>query len=135
MKRLIELSTQIYDPRRLKDYRRMMVFLIRSSSKYKQVSDLIHFFESDALRREIATSLPVVIEQATRQFFYFRSTFEERSTLIKEHFLFLEDALDPKAIRSFYLNGGLTLWSQPFQSSTVSFHCGFPLLEWRSCCM
>lgn len=125
MKRLLKLSTRIYDPRRLKDYRRMMVFLIRSSSRYKQVSELIRFFESDPLRREIATSLPVVIEQATRQFFYFRSTFDERSTLIKEHFRFLEDAFAPKSIRALYLDGGMTIWSQPFQSSTVSFHAGF----------
>ena len=125
MKRLLKLSTRIYDPRRLKDYRRMMVFLIRSSTRYRQVSDLIRFFESDSLRREIAASLPVVIEQATRQFFYFRSSFEERSALIKEHFLFLEDVLDPKAIRALYLGGGITLWNQPFESSTVSFHCGF----------
>jgi uncharacterized protein VirK/YbjX len=125
MKRLLKLSTKIYDTSRLKDYRRMMVFLIRSSSRYKQVDELIRFFESDPLRREIATALPVVIEQATRQFFYYKSTFDERAALIKDHFLFLEQTLTPAAIRGLYLSGGINLACQPFQSGDVSFPCSF----------
>ncbi len=125
MKRLLKLSAKIYDPRRLKDYRRMMVFLIRSSSRYKQVAGLIRFFEANPLREQIATALPVVIEQATRQFFYFRSTFPERATLIQEHFQYLEDTLTEEAMRRLYLEGGIELWHQEFQGESVSFRSSF----------
>ncbi len=125
MRAFVNLSAKIYDPKRIKDYRRMAVFIVRSLSQSRQMMDLIRFFDADALRREISRRFPCLIEQATRHFFYHRSTVAERARLIKEHFLFLSRRLQPEAVRSIYLGDGLVLWRQNFGNEVLSLRLSF----------
>lgn len=84
------------------------------------MSELIAFFEGNALRREICSRQPWIFEQATRQVFYRRSTFHERKSLIKEHYLLFESCFTEQALRQIYLGDGLQLWRGEFQDAPVS---------------
>ncbi len=122
------LSLKIYNPRRVKDYRRMLVFMVRALANNRQMKDLLGFFQRSPLHRKIAAALPAVYEQATRQFFYKNSTFEERSALIQSHFRLLFDWLTEAAITRLYLEDGITLWTAEFEERPLalklSYHAG-----------
>jgi uncharacterized protein VirK/YbjX len=64
-------------------------------------------------------------EQATRQWFYHKSSFSERSTIIKNHYLFVNDCFTEDALRQIYLRDGIMLWSQEYQHETLSLNLHF----------
>jgi uncharacterized protein VirK/YbjX len=119
MKKLIDLSARIYRKPKLKDYRRVAVFLIRSLSRKREMNELIDFFEDTPLRRRLALDHPSFFEQATRQFFYYKSTFAERSLLIREHFQFLESRLSETFLLNAYKGNGLDLWQGKLDDQEV----------------
>lgn len=121
----IQLSKKIYNVRRIKDYRRMAVFVIRALAMGEQMRGHAKFFLANPQRRNIATVNPCVIEQATRSFFYNRSKFQERITLINEHFLFLEANFPTDALMRVYVGTGIPLWQQEYKGETISLHLSF----------
>lgn len=125
MIKFIQLSRRIYNVKRLKEYRRMAVFVLRSMAKKREMGELFRFFEGSALRREISTQCPQFFEQATRHWFYHRSTFDERSALIRDHFRFLETRLSPEIIRRFYLGDGLVLWQGQLEDQPIVLWLGW----------
>ncbi len=125
MKEYIGLSARIYNIKRVKEYRRIVVFMIRSVINNAKMKELITFFQKDALLSDIASHNPFIFEQVTRQIFYHKSTFLERLSLIKEHFVFLKKYLNEEALHLIYTSEGLTLWQQECQNEMLSLSLSF----------
>ena len=99
----------------------MVVFLFRTWTHSKKMEELFDFFQATPLKRELSSRLPFFYEQATRQFFYKKSSFDDRFRIVESHFDFLENSFDAKAVRQFYLEYGMTLWESTFEDKKLSF--------------
>lgn len=99
----------------------MVVFLFRTLSHNKKMEELFEFFQRTPLKKELSSRLPFFYEQATRQFFYKKSSFDERFRIIENHFDYLESKMDNKEIRKSYLEGGLKIWEGMFEGRSLSF--------------
>ena len=103
----------------------MVVFLFRTLTHDKKMEELFEFFQETPLRREVSARLPFFYEQATRQFFYKKSSFDERFQIIKNHFGYLENKIGNKDLKKFYLEGGLKIWDGDFEGRNLSFNLIF----------
>ena len=104
------LGKQIYDTSKGREARRYYVFLLRSLKYRRKLNDLQRHFTSSPLLTEIQRLYPFVYEQPTRAFFYNKSTFDERTDIVKEHFDYLLDKLKPEVIRDIYTKKNLPIW-------------------------
>ncbi len=89
------------------------------------MEELFKFFQRTPLKRELSSRLPFFYEQATRQFFYKKSSFDERFEIIENHFNYLENRLDNKIVRKLYLEDGLTLWDGIYKDKNLIFRLIF----------
>lgn len=96
MREFIKLGKKIYNLANPREKHRFVIFLGRALLHRKSLKELIAWFNDDDLRRRVLPANSFPIEQATRAFFYARSTFSERVTLIKEHIAFLQQNLLPE---------------------------------------
>lgn len=119
MRTYIDLSKKIYTIRRFVDYRRVLVFIIRSLIQYKFLGRLISFFQLDHLRSKILEKFPGIIEQATRKWLYRGSTLGERLTIITEHFRFFQRRFTEEGLRQMYLKDGISLWSDQYLGQSI----------------
>ena len=103
----------------------MLVFLFRTLSHNKKMEELFEFFQRTPLKRELSSRLPFFYEQATRQFFYKKSSFDERFQIIENHFDYLESKIGNKDIRKCYLEGGLKIWEGGFEDTNLSLYLTF----------
>lgn len=103
----------------------MVVFLFRTLTHNKKMEELFEFFQRTSLKRELSSRLPFFYEQATRQFFYKKSSFEERFQIIENHFDYLERRLDNKIVRELYLEDGLKLWEGRYEDKNLIFRLIF----------
>lgn len=91
-----DIGKKIYDLSNPREKRRYYVYLMRSILHKGAMGELIRFFEEDSARRKLLNAAPFAVEQATRAFFYNKSTFQERVELVKGHFRFLQATLQDK---------------------------------------
>jgi len=106
-------------------YWRRFIFSACALGNYKLMANLLDFFGVDPFRLSIAIANPAILEQATRHWLYYHSTMQERVSISKEHFLFLQSCLSPAALRCIYLDDGILLWSQQYQDDTLSLKLNF----------
>ena len=99
--------------------------MLRALAHHSGMSELIAFFQGNALRREVCARRPWIFEQVTRQVFYRGSTFRERLALIQQHHLLFESCFTEQALRQIYLGDGLPLWRGEFQNEplVLSLRC------------
>ena len=88
MRELIDIGKRVYTISRPKEFKRMIVFLFRSMLNHCNIMNLLEFFKQSNNRKKILNHIPFFIEQATRSFFYRKSTCSERCKIIKNHFFF-----------------------------------------------
>lgn len=120
------LSRKLYHIKRLIDYRRVAVFIVRAMAHNGQMKQLQSFFQKDHIRQEIIEAYPGIYEQATRRWLYYQSTVKERIALITDHFEFLQSKFTEDAIRQLYLkDGGLVLWSEDYKGELLAAHLFF----------
>lgn len=100
-------------------YWRRLIFVLQALVNHKLIAELFLFF-NPSLRRDIIVANPCILEQAIRQWFYYHSTMRERITLLKEHFLFLEDKFSKEALCCIYFGKDIPLWSQEYKNTTLS---------------
>lgn len=100
------------------NYWRRLIFVVSALSNYKLMSSLLDFFAMNSLRHSIVTAHPSILEQTTRQWLYHRATLQERTSLSKEHFLFLQSRFSHKALQQIYLREGIILWNQQYKEDT-----------------
>ncbi len=113
MSNFIELGKRIYDLNNPREAHRFAVFVARCCLHPQRMSRLEKFFEQSELLKKVAAGYPFVYEQATRAFFYWRSTFEERARLIQEHMEFLSARLNDDFMLKLYGDKKIELWRLP----------------------
>src|SRR6478752_7172410 len=119
-RRYISLSTKLFQIKKIIDYRRRAVFVLRSLAHPKVMNELNGFVDRDTVWQEIVAHHTWVYEQITRQLFFRGSTIQERKTLILEHSRVIGNYFTDAALRKIYLEEGLQLWSGEFQGSQLS---------------
>ena len=126
----VELGKKIYDLKNPREARRFVVFVTRSYLHLKQMKRLEDFFAQDETLKQVAEKFPFVYEQATRAFFYHKSTFDERINLIEEHFEFLLRTMTENFLLKVYGGEKILLWKMPLDEKfqemrlVISLHGG-----------
>ncbi|MBR4152634.1 MAG: DUF535 domain-containing protein [Selenomonadaceae bacterium] len=117
MSNFIELGKKIYDLNNPREAHRFAVFVARCCLHPQRMSRLEKFFTQSELMKKIAGGYPFVYEQATRAFFYYRSTFEERARLIEENMQFLSARLNDDFMLKLYGDKKIELWKMPLDET------------------
>lgn len=112
-----ELGRRIYNLKNPREARRFLVFVARCSLNPQKINRLRKFFSQSAVLREVAEKFPYVYEQATRAFFYHKSTFDERIKLIEEHFTFLAQSMTEEFLLKIYGGEKILLWTMPLDEN------------------
>lgn len=110
MSNFIELGKKIYDLNNPREAHRFAVFVARCLLHPQRMSRLEKFFLQSELLRKVAEGYPFVYEQATRSFFYWRSTFEERARLIEDNMKFLSAKFNEDFMLKLYGDKKIELW-------------------------
>ena len=110
MSNFIELGKKIYDLYNPREAHRFAVFLARCLLHPQRMNRLEKFFGRSELFQKIAEGYPFVYEQATRAFFYHRSTFEERARLVEENMEFLSARMNDDFMLKLYGDKKIELW-------------------------
>ena len=117
MSNFIELGKKIYDLNNPREAHRFAVFVARCLLHPKRMSRLEKFFGQSELMTKVAEGYPFVYEQATRAFFYYRSTFEERARLIEENMQFLSARMNDDFMLKLYGDKKIELWRMPLDET------------------
>ena len=117
MSNFIELGKKIYDLNNPREAHRFAVFIARCCLHPQRMNHLENFFEQSDLMKKVAAGYPFVYEQATRAFFYHKSTFEERTRLIEENMEFLSANFDETFILKLYGDKKIKLWNMPLDET------------------
>ena len=110
MTNFIELGKKIYDLNNPREAHRFAVFLARCLLHPQRMGRLEKFFAQSELFQKIAEGYPFVYEQATRAFFYHKSTFEERARLVEENMQFLSARMNDDFMLKLYGDKKIELW-------------------------
>ena len=110
MLNLLKIGRRIYDTKNPREAHRLAVFLARGTLHYGQMKNLYDYFMADEVRRRILAKNPFPLEQLTRAFFYYRSKWNERLTLIKAHFDYITAKLKPEAAEHLALYNRHEIW-------------------------
>jgi len=117
MSNFIELGKKIYDLNNPREAHRFAVFVARCLLHPKRMNRLEKFFKQSELMTKVAEGYPFVYEQATRAFFYYRSTFEERARLIEENMQFLSARMNDDFMLKLYGDKKIELWRMPLDET------------------
>jgi len=129
--KLYNLGKQLHNCERWMNYRRVIVFVIRSLIHHKEVQILCNFFHSSSLRRNIITTHPTFFVQLTRHIFYKGSTISERLAIIMQSSVVLENKFTEQALQEIYLGPGIRLWSQFYKEQPLSIDLVFRGSEFK----
>ena len=110
MANFIELGKKIYDLNNPREAHRFAVFVARCCLHPQRMNRLEKFFAQSEILSKVAEGYPFVYEQATRAFFYYRSTFEERARLIEENMKFLSERFNEDFMLKLYGDKKIELW-------------------------
>ena len=110
MSNFIEIGKKIYDLNNPREAHRFAVFVARCCLHPQRMNRLEKFFSQSDLLKKVAEGYPFVYEQATRAFFYHKSTFEERARLIEENMQFLSAKFNDEFVLKLYGDKKIKLW-------------------------
>lgn len=110
MNNFIELGKKIYDLNNPREAHRFAIFIARCCLHPQKLQKLEKFFSQSKILSEIAEKFPFVYEQATRAFFYNKSTFDERMNLVEEHMKFFSQNLNDEFLLKLYGDKKIDLW-------------------------
>lgn len=112
MNKYINLGIKIYNIASIKEFKRMVVFIIRSLFNNKIMEQIISFFDETTLKKSIIEKEPYFIEIVTRQVFFKNSTYKERYKIVTDHFDIILKKINEIAIKEVYLKKGIVLWQE-----------------------
>ncbi|MDR1976839.1 MAG: VirK/YbjX family protein [Campylobacteraceae bacterium] len=119
------IGRSLYKTHLLKERKRYIIFLIRCHLHRRKIENLLEFFAKTTQREQMLLKSPSFVEQATRSFFYKKSTFSERADIIKSHIGHLEALLKKEALNRLYVkNESLKLWQDGNLSMELLFEAG-----------
>lgn len=104
------VGRQIYNMNNKREVRRYWVFRTRCWLHPRRMKRLENFFSSNSLLNRVAAVYPFVYEQPTRAFFYNKSTFDDRATLLEQHMTFLSEHLQDQDFVDLYSEKEKVLW-------------------------
>lgn len=110
METFVELGRKIYNLENMREAHRFAVFVTRCCFNSRKMKQIINFFNSNDILKQVSEAFPYVYEQPTRAFFYHLSTFDERIRLIKDHMMFLKSTFEPEVVINLYRDKSLKLW-------------------------
>ena len=119
MESFTSLGRKIYDMSNPREVRRCAVFVARSWLHYRRMKKIDEFYQKNALLQELAEIYPFVYEQPQRAFFYNKSTFTERVTLMEDHFSYLEKTLKPEVLLDIYKEKDQILWENDHEGEPL----------------
>ena len=105
------IGQRIYNLNNARERRRYYVFLVRCLTNCSGINIIWAYFHSTPLLKEIQQLNPFVYEQPTRAFFYTKSTFDERSEIVRNHIGFLVDKLKQTPLLDIYKGNDFSLWN------------------------
>ena len=111
MLNFIDIGKKIYNTENPREMHRLLVFIMRAYRHYPRVRKLYEFFGENKLREAIIKKNHFPLEQATRAFFYAKSTMNERARLIENHFRIMEERLKPEAFVELGTFGKYRIWA------------------------
>ncbi|MBR0260953.1 MAG: DUF535 domain-containing protein [Selenomonadaceae bacterium] len=117
MSNFIELGKKIYDLNNPREAHRFAVFVARCCLHPQRMNHLEKFFKQSELLSKVAEGYPFVYEQATRAFFYYRSTFEERARIIEDNMKFLSERFNEDFMLKLYGDKKIELWRMPLDET------------------
>jgi len=121
----INLGKKIYNLNNPREAHRFAVFLARCCLHPQRMARLEEFFTQSEILKKISDVYPFVYEQPTRAFFYHRSTFDERMTLVTDHMKFLTENLREDFLVDVYAEKPFELWKMPIDDETGDLHLVF----------
>ena len=114
-----KLGKSIYKDKNIKEYKRLIVFLIRILFNKSKMDELFIFFNETKLKNSIIKKEPFFIEVATRMVLFKDSKLQERCKIIKNHFNIIIKRLHEKLIKEIYLNIGFNLWEEEYNDKIL----------------
>ncbi|MBR5914195.1 MAG: DUF535 domain-containing protein [Selenomonadaceae bacterium] len=121
----IETGKKIYRLDNPREAHRFAVFLARCCFHPQRMDRLEEFFMQNDTLKKLADVYPFVYEQATRAFFYHKSTFDERMTLITDHMKFLTENLREDFLIDVYSGNFFELWKMTLGEELGDLHLVF----------
>ncbi len=110
MQNFIALGKKIYDTNNPREAHRMVVFVTRCCIHHKKMRQIRKFFSQNEFFSQVADRFPFVYEQPTRAFFFNKSTFSERASIIEEHMSFLYENMREDVVLDIYGGRKIPLW-------------------------
>jgi hypothetical protein len=124
----IDIGRKIYNMQNPREVHRFVVFAIRCLLHPFRMKRLEKFFHSTPLMEKIAAEYGFVYEQPTRAFFYNKSTFSERATLVEEHMEYLAEHVKEQDFLDLYAKKEKLLWQSTDEGAglrlVLSYHPG-----------
>lgn len=124
MFRYWKLGKRIYNMDNPREVRRCVIFCIRTLFYRHGMEELWQFFHKTKLLQQVAEQYPFVYEQPTRAFFYNKSTFSERASLVMAHMNYLCTHLTDACVLHLYNRKEWILWSKDNLVTSLSFEPG-----------
>lgn len=119
MQNFIALGKKIYDTGNPREAHRLVVFVSRCCLHPRKMRRINTFFAQNQILTQVAERFPFVYEQPTRAFFYNKSTFSERISIIEEHMSFLHEKLRDDVVLDIYSGIKLPLWQMDVDGRTL----------------
>ena len=119
MNKYIELGKKIYNTASPKEFKRMIIFVLRSLIHKAYMEEIIKYFNESELKTRIIEKEPFFIEIATRQVLFKDSTVKNRVKIIIDHFDIIFKKLNEFIIKEVYLNKGVILWEEEYQGKKL----------------
>ncbi len=112
--------------RTFRGHKRYLVFRMRCRLHKDYIDDILGFFYATELRRKMLRGTPSFVEQITRSFFCFHSTWAGRVELIKTHVLIMEELFKPEFMEKIYADRrDITLWQDTYQDKPLTLDLHF----------
>ena len=121
----IDIGKKIYRLDNPREAHRFAVFLARCCLHPQRMDRLEKFFSQNEILKKLSEVYPFVYEQVTRAFFYNKSTFDERMTLVTDHMKFLTENLREDFLINLYSENFFELWKMPIDDELGDLHLVF----------
>ncbi len=133
---LSHIGKSLYKVNILKEYKRYVVFRTRCMLHKKQIDRLLNFFDESEARRQLLLHTPSFVEQTTRGFFYKNSTWQERTDIVQEHILFLQNRFTASFTENIYIRKKpLVLWQNDYAGKPLSLRLEFNAGQRKEGCL
>lgn len=128
-------GSRLYHLHRWKEQKRYRFFRFRCWWHKKEVDSFLNFFDESTFRQELLLANPCFLEQITRKFFYYKSTWQERISLIQKHVEILENKFTETTIKDIYTKKPVTIWEDTYKEQKLTAKISFDFGQRKEGCL